>query len=336
MADNQAPTSDEKIAALEVGLGGLMTKFEKLADYIMSRKDSADTKADADRADDKAAKDAARDTLFGGKRKADASKADEAEDEDDDDDKKEAKSDESEDEDKDKDEDDKEEKRDDEAGDPAPMAADDDRRKDRKDWESDNVNSKNRASWRGDADEEDKDEKKDAERSDARADATAREMQAMREQIARLQREVKRPRPMTDDEMNDLAERQQEWARVAQMHGTTPIRPMDGERINTYDRRMSRAFQKYSPKWKDTDLSQMPPDVISKIIAPEIRADTASAAYRVDPAEGGMLREIRRTDRTGRVISEFVGPVGAVNGALAPFRMPSARVRRINTNPNLY
>jgi hypothetical protein len=120
------------------------------------------------------------------------------------------------------------------------------------------------------------------------------------------------------------------------MHGQRASRPLDGERIESYDRRLAKMFQKHSPKWKDTDLASMPIEVVTRVIAPEIRADSVNAAYRVDPQEGGALREVRKADRTGRIISEFVGPVNALNGALAPFRMPSARVRRINTQPNVF
>ena len=141
---------------------------------------------------------------------------------------------------------------------------------------------------------------------------------------------------MSDDELNALAERQQEWDRVAQMHGERASRPLDGERIESYDRRLAETFKKHSPKWKGEDLSAMPIEVVSKIIAPEIRTDAVTAAYRVEPNAGGLLREVRKTDRTGRIISEFVGPVDAENGAIAPFRMQSAVVRRINTQPNQF
>lgn len=348
MPDTQAtPTTDEKIAALESSLSKLLSKVNGL----VARKDSAaaddarddEARDDADekRDDEKAKKDAARDALFGSKRKdakrddefppkdkdededekekkSDASARDD-EDEDEDEKKKESKDDAAKRDDEDEDEDEDKKKRGDaeEKGEPEAMASDDDRRKDRKDAKRD-------------------DEKRDDERKDKRDDSRADAIHALRQRIAQLERNTRRPRSLTDDEMNSLAERQQEWDRVAQMHGQRASRPLDGERIQSYDRRMAKVFQKHSSKWKDTDLAELPIEVISKVIAPEIRADSIAAAYRVEPADGAMLREVRKSDRTGRVISEFVGPVNALNGALAPFRMPSARVRRINTQPNQY
>lgn len=352
MPDAQAnPTTDDKISALEA----LVTKLAHKVDGMVSRntmmradsvrgdeddEEEKEKRDDAARSDEeKAKKDAARDTLFGGKRKdaakRDEKRGDEDEDEDEEEDeeerkKKEAKGDEDKEEEEDKD------KRDDADEEPEPMASDDDRRKDRKDAardddaRGDKHNSPKRAHWRGDEDKEEEKEKRD---DAARADSL---IHGLKQELAELKRSMRRPRPMTDDEMNALAERQQEWDRVAQMHGQRASRPLDGERIESYDRRLAKMFQKHSAKWADTDLSAMPIEVVNRVIAPEIRADSISAAYRVEPAGGGLLREVRKADRTGRIISEFVGPVDAVNGALAPFRMPSAYVRRINTQPNQF
>jgi hypothetical protein len=45
---------------------------------------------------------------------------------------------------------------------------------------------------------------------------------------------------------------------------------------------------------------------------------------------GGLQREIRRQDRAGRWISEFVGPIDAPNGMFAPFALPPLRVKKFN------
>ncbi|HEY4152147.1 MAG TPA: hypothetical protein VGM38_02385 [Pseudolysinimonas sp.] len=342
MPDNQAkPTTEQKLDAMESALSELITTVRGL----VARKDSAkadesrddESRDDAERddarddaaRDDKAKKDAARDALFGKKdAKKDAKRDDESEDEDEDE-KKESKGDESrddEDEDEEEDKDKKGDAKKDES-EPEPMASDD-RRKDRK-----------KDAARDDADRKDEDEDDDKARDDKRGDARADSatIRALKEQVARLERSIpRRTRVMTDDELNAISEKQSEWDRVAQMHGLRASRPLDGERINSYDRRMAKQFQKHSAKWKDADLSAMPIEVVASVISPEIRTDSISAAYRVEPSEGGMQREVRRQDRTGRWISEFVGPVNAVNGALAPFRMAPMRVLGINTNPNRF
>lgn len=373
MPENQAkPNTEQKLDALESALSKLIAKVDGLVSRKDSRSDAHrdddrrdDDRRDDDRRDDddkrdddKAKKDAARDTLFGGKRK-DAKRDDDKRDDDRRDDDR--RDDEAEDEEEEEKESKGDAKRDDDEGEAEPMASDDDRRKDRrKDAKRDDDrrddkrrdddrrdddddrrdDGRRKDARRGDEDDQEKEEKGDArryddddKRDDARADSMVR---SLKRELDELRRSIRRPRVMTDDELNDLSEKQGEWDKVAQMHGLRASRPLDGERISSYDRRMAKVFQKHSAKWKDTDLSAMPIDAVTRIIAPEIRADAVSAAYRVEPAEGAMLREVRRADRTGRIISEFVGPVNAVNGALAPFRMPSALVRRINTQPNQF
>ena len=94
---------------------------------------------------------------------------------------------------------------------------------------------------------------------------------------------------------------------------------MYGERSSSYSLRMLKPIQKFSADFKDVDLLKLPADAFA-VADRMIRAD----AYKVgvDPRlmqqhmPGNRLREIRRTDQSGRSISEFVGPVSET---LAPF-----------------
>jgi hypothetical protein len=349
MPDTQvAPNTDDKITALETLVTKLAHKVDGMVSkFAMHRSDSAhrnddrrdddrrddDDKRDDDRRDDdddKAKKDAARDTLFGGKKRKDAKRDDDDKRDDaeecEEEEEKEAKGDD----DKRDDAEEEEEKK----SEPEPMASDDDRRKDRrKDARRDDDDDRKDARRRDDDDDR-KDDRRDDDddRKDRRSDTAYRNLQR---EFADLKRSLHRPR-MSDDELNALAERQQEWDSVAQMHGQRASRPLDGERIESYDRRLAKTFQKYSEKWKSTDLSDMPISVVTKVIAPEIRADARQAAYRSDPSPGAMQREIIKTDRTGRRISEFVGPVDAANGMFKPFELPPLRFRGFNRQPNQF
>jgi hypothetical protein len=160
---------------------------------------------------------------------------------------------------------------------------------------------------------------------DARADAAA-----MRRRIDELERLVKRRR--SDEEIDALAQQQQDWDAVAMAHGQRASRPMDGETPLGYERRHAKRYQQHSVKYKDIDLSTLTPPMMA-IVSPEIRKDAIDAAYRGTPDSPPILREIKKRDRTGREISEFAGPVSAM---LDPFRMPTARVKRINTRPDQY
>jgi hypothetical protein len=296
------PTTEEKVAALHDSVTDLHKKFDAFMSKH-SKKDDDDDRKDA-RKDNEEDDEGEHDK--DGEDKKDAKKDDD--DDDKKDDRKDAKKD-----DKDlekwaeeekKEPEHKDAKKDadpdaapEEKGEPKPMASDDDRRKDAK---------------------------KDDDDDRARKDSTD-----IRRRLDRLERS----RVRSDAELNALADAQQEWDRVAQQFGERAHRPLDGETLNTYNRRHVVRFQKHSPRWKDMDFSALPAQVM-QVAMPDVRADAVEAAKRglIGQPE---LREIVRYDRTGRKISEFIGDIAVT---LAPFRLPSMRVKggRINTRPNEY
>jgi hypothetical protein len=97
-------------------------------------------------------------------------------------------------------------------------------------------------------------------------------------------------------------------------------------------------LKQYSDDWRDIDLTKLAPpafDVVDK----KIRADALEVGSNPQlmnkfMPSGALQREIRKQDRTGRYISEFVGPVDAENGMFKPFELPPRRVVRFNKNPN--
>ena len=108
-----------------------------------------------------------------------------------------------------------------------------------------------------------------------------------------------------------------------------------GELWREYQLRSLRPLKHYSDDWRDVDLSKLADDAL-KLADRTIRADCVRVGN--DPRlmgefmpPGGGLREIKRRDRSGREISEFVGPVSAM---LEPFRAYTARVKRFNRHPD--
>jgi hypothetical protein len=197
------------------------------------------------------------------------------------------------------------------------MASDDGRRRDRR-AKKDDDDDKRRDRRKDDDDDDD-----DGRRRDNRSDSVlARRIEAL---------ERNRARPLSDADLDQIAELQHSWAEVSQAHGERAARPMDGEPVHQYDRRMARRFQKHSTRWSNENLRDLPVSV-QRMAAAEIRADAITAAYRGDAvAKLQGLREIKKQDATGRTISEFVGSVEAT---LAPFKIPALRVKAINTDPN--
>lgn len=94
---------------------------------------------------------------------------------------------------------------------------------------------------------------------------------------------------------------------------------MEGESARHYRLKCARQIQHYSDDFKTIDLDRLPPDAF-ELADKRIRADAVRVgndARLMQQYEGGnRLREIRRLDRAGRVISEFVGPV---HEAFEPF-----------------
>jgi hypothetical protein len=133
----------------------------------------------------------------------------------------------------------------------------------------------------------------------------------------------------------DLYEAQSQYNEAySAVEGKKAPLPISGHSALTYRVYAAKPLQKYSEDWKSVDLlhlAKSTPDVF-RVAETKIRADCIRIGN--DPRElarfnsdGVMQREIRRQDRTGRWISEFVGPVDAPNGCFAPFQMPPMRGR---------
>jgi hypothetical protein len=122
----------------------------------------------------------------------------------------------------------------------------------------------------------------------------------------------------------------QRWDRVCCMHGHRATRPLDGEQLPTFVRRHARRYQKYSPGWKNVDLSILPREALL-VAEKQIRADAEVAAP--DPSSDvnqGALREVHELDPfSGRKMIKFYGPVSET---VAPFTLPRMRVKRFNRN----
>jgi hypothetical protein len=131
-----------------------------------------------------------------------------------------------------------------------------------------------------------------------------------------------------------LAKEQQRADACAQHWGRRALRPLDGDSFRSYRIRTLNAEKQFSPRYRKVDLHEIKDRHALDAAAVHIRSDSihASRDNSMHPA-GGRLREIIDTDRTGRQISTFFGPVSET---LAPFRSQVFRVRRINNQPSGY
>jgi hypothetical protein len=146
------------------------------------------------------------------------------------------------------------------------------------------------------------------------------------------------PEPMSSDDRRDsvrradeLAETQYRWQEVARSWGERARGPLDGDTPRAYALRQMRRWQKYSRAYAPVDLSSIRDKPLFAEAQRAIAADALAASY--DPVHVGAnrLREVHKIDHSGRKIIEFVGDVETT---LAPFKLPTFRVKNGFRNPD--
>lgn len=176
--------------------------------------------------------------------------------------------------------------------------------------------------------------KKDAEEEEGRkakekADAEEKEKaKADSEDIKRKIAELaaKLPKQRSDKDYAEMADAQARADSVFQAFGDSAPRPLDGELLMDYRRRMARSLQVHSATWKDSDLSKIADDVAFGNAEAQIFADAIAASNNPADLEPGQLRMITKVDReTGVRMNTFVGR-GTFIGAMRP---PARRVVHI-------
>lgn len=148
-----------------------------------------------------------------------------------------------------------------------------------------------------------KEEKRlEKDKKDAAADY-ASEMDAIRRKLDALDG---RTRELTDEERNEISDAQMRCDSVAHAFGESAPRPLSGEGALAYRRRAVSKFQSHSSEWKDASLSKLDSAVFA-IAERQIYADAEKAARRPAVAADAPLREVKKRDDAGRVITTFIG-----------------------------
>ncbi|EKN3637412.1 NUDIX domain-containing protein [Yersinia enterocolitica] len=133
------------------------------------------------------------------------------------------------------------------------------------------------------------------------------------------------PTELSDSERNELADAQVKADSVFSVLGKRAPMPLSGEKPLSYRRRLMIQLQEHSSDYKAVDLSSIADSALLNIAEKQIYADAqSSASLSVGP---GMLREIKRSDGTGRQISTFEGDPAATWG---PFQMGKRQVTMFN------
>ena len=174
--------------------------------------------------------------------------------------------------------------------------------------------------------------KKDAEEEEKKkADAKEKADAELRKSVSDIQAAIDagKPKQMSDADYAAIADTQVRADRIYSMHGGKAGRPLDGETLIAYRRRMVNGLKEHSAAWKSIDLKAIADDAAFTNIENMIYSDAEQAGlHPAAPAED-FLREIIREDVTGRKISEFVG---RPNAWMSQFAAPRRRLAGIRNN----
>lgn len=176
---------------------------------------------------------------------------------------------------------------------------------------------------KGDGGKKDDDDDDDKRRDAAIADSVAqnrklqRQLEAQNKEIARLTAMMK---PRSDDEHAAFADAQAKADSVFMGFGKAAPRPLEGETLMQYRKRLATHLKPHSPVWKSVKFSQLP-DQAFDIAEAQVYSDAAIAAASPTDLGDGELREVSRTDaRTGLRTNVFYGKDSFVKSMGRPAR----------------
>jgi hypothetical protein len=140
--------------------------------------------------------------------------------------------------------------------------------------------------------DDDDDDKKDS--AAAKADSVAMRRQ-IQDQAATLRRLEALLKPKSDDEHAAFADAQSRADAVFNGFGQRAPRPLEGETIIDYRKRLATKLKGYSTAWKSVKFSQLPEEAFN-IAETQVYADAISAATNPTDLEAGELRQVTKTD----------------------------------------
>ena len=184
----------------------------------------------------------------------------------------------------------------------------------KKDAEEEEKKKADAAKAKADAEMEEK-KKADAVKADA---ARSDDLDDIRQSLDKINKKLE---PRSDDEQSKFGDAQARADSVFSGFGMRAPRPLDGESLLGYRRRLVGQVKPHSPRWKDIDINAIIDSAAFGVMEGQVYADADQAALHPADVPGSALREIKRQDTTGRQISTFVGPRTFISGMNRTGRM---------------
>lgn len=168
------------------------------------------------------------------------------------------------------------------------------------------------------ADADDDDKKADAARADSNVvEALMATVSSLTDRVASLTRDM--PKPLSDKDYVSFADAQSKADQVLAVFADSAPRPMQGESVLAYRRRLAGMLQKHSPTWSKVDLGvAIVDEALMAVAESQIYAEAYTAGKNPKSVPNGGLRGVKKTTGTGHGITEFIGSPKAWMSRHAP------------------
>jgi 8-oxo-dGTP pyrophosphatase MutT (NUDIX family) len=112
---------------------------------------------------------------------------------------------------------------------------------------------------------------------------------------------------MPEDEKKAYTDAQAKCDSVAVAFGDSAPRPLHGESLLDYRKRLISPFKKHSPTWADKSIEAIGDSATFGVVEQQIYQDAINAAKSPQGIGNGRLREVVRRSDSGHTIREFYG-----------------------------
>jgi 8-oxo-dGTP pyrophosphatase MutT (NUDIX family) len=151
--------------------------------------------------------------------------------------------------------------------------------------------------------------KAEAKEEEAKADAAERS--ALLDRITSLEKMLVdtarlTPKPLTDADHTAFADAQAKADSVYSAFGKQAPRPLNGENLLAYRKRLVGPMVSHSDEWKGSDLGALDASIFDKIES-KVYADAMEAAIHPATGDSDSLMERSRKSPTGHTVVEFYG-----------------------------
>ena len=182
------------------------------------------------------------------------------------------------------------------------------------------------------ADEEEEAKADEEEEEEAKSDSEGKVEMPAGEMKFDSDEEMEEKAAKADEEEAEYADAQAKADSVLAAFGKSASRPLQGEGLMAYRKRLLRGLQAYSDSYKEINLASIKDVALLGLAEKQIFADALVAAKSPLVYAADQLVEINEKDRAGRTITKFKGSMSAW---LNDFKVEPMRATKFHTSNNV-